>query len=138
MARENVEVPGHLVLPELSEILKMRQEPVNPNSEGNDNQHAYTFVVEHLLGQVRGKREWDMTKCFNKVSEVVGVSDEAFVLLLLDNHYDAWLEDRPPSDKEQNKVGRGIYTSQEKGASNKKFGGWTAQGIKCYNQLYQN
>jgi hypothetical protein len=63
LLHQNQEVPQHLHLPTLSEILKMRQKPVrNGNDDLEDIQQAFTFLVEHLLGHVMGKRDWDMTK----------------------------------------------------------------------------
>jgi hypothetical protein len=142
--RQNQEVPLHLELPKLSEILKMRQKPGVLDSDRDDDQEydlqeqAFTFLVEHLLGHVIGKREWDMKKCFHMVSDHVSISDEAYTLLLLENVYEKWLkikQHQQPGEKRT--IVKGKYTDPEKGASNEKYKGWTVDGIKRYNQLYQ-
>ena len=53
------------------------------------------------------------------------VSDEAFMLLVLDNNYDMWL------DAESSKVGRGRYT---KNAANKKICSWNKEGMCQLNE----
>ena len=142
--RQNQEVPLHLELPKLSEILKMRQKPGVLDNDRDDDQEynlqeqAFTFLVEHLLGHVIGKREWDMKKCFHMVSDHVSISDEAYTLLLLENVYEKWLkikQHQQPGEKRT--IVKGKYTDPEKGASNEKYKGWTVDGIQRYNQLYQ-
>jgi hypothetical protein len=56
------------------------------------------------------------------------VLHEAFMLLVLDNNYDMWL------DAESNKVGRGRYTEN---AANRKFCGWSNEGMHQFNELIQ-
>ena len=63
------EVPPHIKLPELREILKMRQPPATPNTwRGEAAPHqekdmsTFTFVVEHLVGAILGKKVWDKYK----------------------------------------------------------------------------
>jgi hypothetical protein len=68
-------VPDHMKLPELRDILKMIPPPT-PNARGEENDHqdenmtAFTFVVEHLVGAILGKKVWDKYKCctcFDKI-----------------------------------------------------------------------
>jgi hypothetical protein len=115
----------------------MRQEPVGDNDDQEDIQQAFTFLVEHLLGHVIGKRCWDTTKCFYPVSDKVTISDEAYTLLLCENVYEKWIQMKPPQAGQKLIVVKGKYTDPENGASNEKFKGWTADGIQRYNQLYQ-
>jgi hypothetical protein len=56
------------------------------------------------------------------------VSDEAFMLLILENQYDLWLH------AESSKVGRGPYTEN---GPNKKFCGWTNEGMRRFNKLME-
>jgi hypothetical protein len=143
LIQQDQDVPLHLDLPTLSEILKMHQKP--PGVMGNDKQEdygkqgqAFTFLVEHLLGHIIGKREWDMMKCFHVVSEWVSISDEAYTLLLLENVYEKWLAIKPDITGEKQTSVRGEYTDPEKGASNEKYKGWTVKGIEQYNELYKS
>jgi hypothetical protein len=140
--RENQEVPIHLDLPTLSDILKMRQRPRmlhdNEDQEYKQQERAFTFLVDHLLGHVIGKREWDMMKCFHLVSDRVSVSDEAYTLLLLENVYEEWLKLKPNQPGEKQTIVKGKYTDPEKGASNEKYKGWTVDGIKRYNELHNS
>jgi hypothetical protein len=142
LVNQDQAVPRHLDLPKLSELLKMRQNPADNDNEddqeNNKEQQAFTFLTEHLLGHVIGKRDWDIKRCFHRVSDYVSISDEAYTLLLCENVYEKWLKIKPPQAGEVQTVVRGKYTDQGNGASNKKYKGWTAQGIQRYNQLYQN
>ena len=118
----------------------MRQNPADDDDDDpeNNTQQAFTFLVEHLLGHVIGKRDWDIKKCFRTVSDYVSISDEAYTLLLCENVYEKWLKIKPTQAGTVRNIVRGKYTDQENGASNEKFKGWTAEGIERYNQLYQN
>ena len=138
LLRQNQEVPIHLDLPRLCDILKMRQKPVGDKFDQEEIQQAFTFLVEHLLGHVIGKSDWDTTKCFHPVSDKVTISDEAYTLLLCENVYEKWMQMKPPQAGQKLTVVKGKYTDPENGATNEKFKGWTADGIQRYNQLYQD
>jgi len=121
----NQELPVHMKLPELTEILKLRQMPRRGNGTNN---RAFTFVVEHLAGAVIGHRRWKLNRCYTPLSEAMTVSDEAFMLLVLENNYELW------KDAASNRVGRGKYTEN---ARNRKFCGWSDEGIKRFNKLIE-
>jgi hypothetical protein len=61
LVNQDQAVPQHLDLPKLSELLKMRQNPADNDNEddpeNNKEQQAFTFLAEHLLGHVIGKRD---------------------------------------------------------------------------------
>jgi hypothetical protein len=59
LVNQEQDVPQHLELPKLSKLLKMRQNPADDDDDDpeNNTQQAFTFLVEHLLGQVIGKRD---------------------------------------------------------------------------------
>lgn len=114
------EVPSHKQLPTLEDILKLRQAPQRNNNT------AFTFMVEHLAGTVIGQRKWKTTRCYAPLNKHMSVSDEAFMLLVLENQYDLWVNSDTAS------VGRGQYT---KNGPNKKFCGWTNEGMRRFNQL---
>lgn len=122
----------------------MRQKPrVIDDDQESDTEYirqeqAFTFLIEHLLGHVIGKREWNMIKCFHMVSDRVSISDEAYTLLLLENVYEKWLKLKPQQPGEKQTIVKGKYTNPEKGASNEKYKGWTVKGFERYNELYKN
>jgi hypothetical protein len=61
LVNQDQAVPRHLDLPKLSELLKMHQNPADNDNEddpeNNKEQQAFTFLAEHLLGHVIGKRD---------------------------------------------------------------------------------
>jgi hypothetical protein len=109
------EIPIHKQLPTLKDIIKMQQSPRSSNNT------AFTFIVEHLVGAIVGIRKWKTTRCYAPVSKHVSISNEAFMLLVLENQYDLWME------SETSRVGRGKYTEN---APNKKFCGWSNEGMR--------
>jgi hypothetical protein len=56
----------------------------------------------------------------------MSVSDEAFMLLVLENQYELWM------DAESTRVGRGRYTDN---VPNKKYCGWSNEGMRRFNIL---
>jgi hypothetical protein len=130
MERAGTEVPGHMTLPDLQEILKMRPSPMTPNDDDqDDNQNditTFTFVTEHLVSAVLGKKEWDRYKCRERLSTRFTPSDEAYLYVVLTNSYDLWKND------EDSRVGTGSLT---KDGTNKKYCGWTREGIQVYNDF---
>jgi hypothetical protein len=81
-------------LPPLEDILKIRQSP------RNNNNTTFTFFVEYMAGAVIGQRSrWKTTRCYARLSKHMTVSDEAFMLLILKNQYELWI------DSNSNKVG---------------------------------
>jgi hypothetical protein len=56
----------------------------------------------------------------------MSISDEAFMLLVLENQYELWM------DAETTRVGRGRYTDN---VPNKKYCGWSKEGMRHFNQL---
>ena len=122
MSDQGQEVPTHMQLPTLEEILKLRQAPrLNNNT-------TFTFIVEHLAGAVIGQRKWKTTRCYAPLTKHMSVSDEAFMLLVLENQYELWI------NSDTTKVGRGKYTEN---GPNKKFCGWSNEGMRRFNKLLE-
>jgi hypothetical protein len=101
------------------------------NEEMNDDNveqdvTAFTFVVEHLVGAIIGKKMWNKGKYKELVSEAFTASDEAFLYVILTNSYDMW------KGANGSRVGAGTLTRD---GTNKKYCGWTKQGIKMYNEM---
>jgi hypothetical protein len=130
-------VPSHMDLPDLQDILKMR--PTVPEDqendenienaeeqEGDDDTTAFTFVVEHLVPAILGRKTWKQKMCSELVSTSFTPSDEAFLYVILQNSYDLW------KSTNGSKMGTGTLT---KDGTNKKFCGWTREGIAVYNEI---
>jgi hypothetical protein len=122
MQRNGGEVPGHMRLPDLQEILKMRPSP--DDDDDHNDITTFTFVAEHLVGAVLGKKVWNRHKCTDKVSTKLTPSDEAYLYVILSNSYDLWI------NAVGTRVGTGSFT---KDGANKKFCGWTREGIHLCN-----
>lgn len=128
-------VPPHMTLPDLKDILQMRTRPTTPNDreedgtgEENTSITTFMFVVDYLVGAVLGKKAWNDNKFRDLLSKKFTPSDEAFLYVILMNSYDLWI------NAEGSRVGNGNLT---KDGTNKKFCGWTREGIQLYNDLLQ-
>jgi hypothetical protein len=126
MEREGKEVPGYMTLPDLQEILKMRPSPTDDDDDDQDDITTFTFVAEYLVGAVIGKKEWDRYKCRDRLSTKFTPSDKAYLYVILTNSYDLW------KNVEGSRVGTGSLT---KDGTNKKYCGWTREGIEMYNEF---
>jgi len=125
---------GGLQVPSLVEILKLRMKP-----EDEVKTHAFEFFVGRILGGAVGNRKWSTKrKAFHPVSSSragITPSDEAFALVVLENIWDTVF---PPvaGGAQDNKNTK--YTGKRvPGTSNKKFEGWSRQGIDRFNYLCQ-
>jgi hypothetical protein len=104
-----------------------------------DDDDPILFLVEHLFGQAHGLRNWKASKSYKGISELLTVSDEAFVLLSIENTWDAIqqeIADTADQEEGSNKslYGKGKYTHS---GTNIKFGGWTRAGIARFNELHE-
>jgi hypothetical protein len=94
MELKGTEVPGHMTLPNLQEIVKMRPSPTTQNDnddDQDDNQNDINTFTEHLVGPVLGKNEWDdRYKCCEWLSTKFTPSNEAYFYVLLTNSNDLW------------------------------------------------
>ena len=119
---EGQEVPIHMQLPTLAEIPNLQEQVPCLNN----NTPAFMFIMEHLAGAVIGQWKWKTTRCYTPLSKHMSVSHEAFMLLVLENQYELWME------SETARVGQGKYTEN---APNKKFCGWSNEGMRRFNNL---
>jgi hypothetical protein len=110
---------------------------------------VFVFYCEELLGKMVGASEWaPKIRCFNTISgairqntkvPLISPSDEAFAVLLVANCIDRWTEEveedaaRPSGDPKPKKNVNGRYTKCDAGQS--KYGGWSPEGLKHYNDL---
>ena len=116
-------------IPTLDEILKLRQPPTwNPTDDRQlTNNKAFVFMVDFIYGSLIGKRQWKRNKLIMPVSKQLTISDEAFVLLVLENNWAILNNDDFAEPK---------YTSRKK-TSNKRNDGWSNDGIIRYNELQE-
>ena len=105
-------------LPQLQDIQLLRYP---------DDEEPYFFFLDKILECVAGRRGWKKARTTQLVSQYCTVSDEAFALLTLENNWEKW--------EKRQKRGPGKYTSSTQG--NKMFEGWSEEGLKRYNQIYQ-
>ena len=103
---------------------------------------AYCFFCEYLLKCVSGKKGFQQKAVTCKISEFVGVSDEAFALLLLENAWDRMEDDAANGDRKRRKSNVPTkYTMNEatinQRTNNRKFAGWSKAGRLRYNVLCQ-
>jgi hypothetical protein len=127
---EGKNVPDHLKEPSLEALGCLQCKP--PEDEESPIackkcNHAFTFLVEHIMPHVIGKLRWKEEMCSKSLSDTkITTSDEAFVLLCLANMWHKWHE-------ESNTSTRGIYTLS---GTNRKYCGWSVAGLKKYNELF--
>ena len=101
---------------------------------------AYALFCQHILICVSGKKQFDNQARTKKLSYFVGVSDEAYALLLLENHWERYEDYANQSPivamhaRYKSKI-KPKFTLQD--GNNKKFKGWSQEGIKRFNQLVQ-
>jgi hypothetical protein len=114
-------------MPALDELLKLRQEPLwDQDDKGRIvNNDGFIFLVSFMFGSLIGKRQWNKDKFTERVSQEMTTSDEAFVLLVLENNWDI-LND--VDNAEAKFTGRTITT-------NRRNDGWSNEGISRYNDL---
>ena len=105
----------------------------------NDNE-PFMFLVEHLMGQVHELRNWKSAKCFQRMPNALTVSDEAFVLLSIENCWDA-IQDQIQEDEDQESGNgrQGVYARGKctNHGMNSRYGGWSPEGIQRFNKLYE-
>jgi hypothetical protein len=131
LEKKGEEVPNYMELPNLEDILKMRQS-LTTNSgvedEGQYDTKSFVFVTKYLVGAVLGKKEWENYKLHHRVLKHFTKTDKAFLYVVLVNSYDLW------KNTEGIRVGTGKLTQD---GSNKKYCGWTKEGIKMYNKILE-
>ena len=111
-------------------------------------QDAFNLFLDTFGETISGFKEFsDYNKQIRLFSETCTVSDEAIVLFFLEKNWDKWsndigemsqvnqevieLTDKHQVERANNHI---IYTKKH---SNKKFGGWTPEGIERYNKITQ-
>eukprot|EP00978_Attheya_sp_CCMP212_P010043 scaffold24040_cov56-Attheya_sp.AAC.2 len=114
----------------LEELLQLREELLWDQNDGRRiiNNKGLLFMVDFMYGSIIGKRQWKKDKFIVLLSSDMTTSDEAFVILVLENNWDilnAVAEAEPK------------YTSRNQ-TSNRRNDGWTNKGIIRYIELQEN
>jgi hypothetical protein len=131
-------------IPELKDIQAM--------SSGGD---TYNWICEKLLKCVVGSVVWNKRFYKDVVSNIATVSDESFLLLVLENNYARWMEEAdykvhpkvaaPGDDSEdetwKENIAPALYTNSGKSqtggkGSNRRCGGWSRAGCLRFNVIY--
>ena len=118
--------------------------------ENRKNKDAMRIFSTRFLLCVIGKCEFKKRRAYMQIAEMATVSDEAFVMLMLDNHWDFWSNRDLEEYKKRLSSGRinkelkqkdartrdggsmGRYTRNQKEA--RQFGGWMKDGLDEYNK----
>jgi len=91
-------------------------------------------MVENILPDICGSSNWKEDICSKPVSETDAIpSDMAFGILTYENMMDKW--QKQAQGTEVPKSEKGKYTSS---GSNRKYGGWSIEGLCRYGDLYRN
>lgn len=120
-----------MIPPDQDEMAKLRIKPPHHETENatTKRNHAFTYLVEHVIPGVRGAKNWKETSSsVHLVDTDVTPSDIAFGILVYENMRDKWDKGEDASKSE-----RGKYTST---GSNRKFSGWSSAGISSYNNHF--
>ena len=131
-------------IPELKDILAM--------SVGGATYH---WICAKLLKCVVGSVVWNKRYYKEVLSDIATVSDESFLLLVLENNYDRWMEeadhkvhpkvaapgDDSDDDTWKENIAPALYTNSGKSqsggkGSNRRCGGWSRAGCLRFNVLY--
>jgi hypothetical protein len=118
-------------MPTLAAIMMMRQ----------NEEEAYKIFCDEVLSQVVGKLEWKTSRHSRAITQWATTSDEAFAIVLLENSWDLWVEMSEHEHQNKGKKGHitfvktkeSLYTRS--GAGTKKYGGWTAIGLKRFGEI---
>ena len=116
------------------ELLKLHQKPL-PGVTDLDvklNNEAFIYFMEFVLPKIAGAKGWQEEMCSNPLSDTkITPSDEAFALLCCKNMWDKWNADDSTTMSRHN---QGKYTSS---GTNRKYGGWSEQGLRRFNELFR-
>jgi hypothetical protein len=139
-------VPNHAVTLTLEEILNFGEKPKEEETEleAAERLRRQVWITEHLAPCVRGFKEWRQMCCSVRLSETdFTPSDEAFLKVACENMWVKWCrqdsaddddDEDPEVRKRQRRAEKGKYTSQ---GSNRKFSGWSGEGIERYNEFFK-
>ena len=91
----------------------------------------FLFFAYELVGCIVGRRNWKQRRCAYPVSTAITVSDEAFLLLQVENQWSDLTSQGTRSTRHPH-INKGRYTKM---GTNRANDGWTSEGIERFNEL---
>ena len=108
------------------------------------NQDFFFYICDTFYKAIKGKVVYSGHTKVQLMSEVVTPSDEAFVLLTIENNYDRWVNqykiDHEHNGEDLKNEVWGPYTRNGIGNTGftRRNSGWSTQGIERYNELCED
>ena len=105
----------------------------------NDTSGMYFDFIEYFILAVVGKIYYKENRCENLLSDFTTVSDEALAILIIENNFDTWWDMAKRNITKDSGVGRKYTnggTSAGTKASSRRYQGWSADGIKRFNEIF--
>jgi hypothetical protein len=104
---------------------------VKTNAECKNKFDDFDVFCTAFLSNVIGKQAYNKKVVQETISNIATVSDEAFVMLCLENSMEQWEQEaRNPTAK---RIKNAVYTASTAEAS--KYGGWRKEGMRQFNTL---
>lgn len=115
----------------------------------SQEQASYEWLCCTFLGCIVGYKAWNKKRAKERISQIATCSDEAFLLLTLENNYQRWLceaewternKGKEPDEKEPKVFPAARYTNSglsRKDGRSRRLQGWAREGYLHFNELYQ-
>ena len=102
-----------------------------------ENQSLHILVCERFLKTVTGEEKWNCNHLIRPLQEFVTPSDEAFLMLVLENNEDRWTDEWEKGiTKDSDVPAKWTNSGRSKGdGKTRKFCGWAKEGIERFNEL---
>ena len=100
------------------------------------NLKDFQWYCENFLSVIVGKQVYKKEKATKLISTIATRSDEALLLVLMENSVHHWTAEVSDPNEEKGKWPEAKYTS--KGNDSKKHLGWSEKGIERYNYYMTN
>ena len=109
----------------------------------------YKWMCANFMPFVVGFKNWKRLERTQKLSQIATCSDEGFLLLILENSYDRWVDeakwlaankDKAKEDRAPKKWAAAKYTNAGKNTANgrcRPCQGWASEGYLRFNELYK-
>ena len=100
------------------------------------NIENFKIFCENLLSVAVGRRKFKEGQCTKRISKFCSISNEAFVVISVENSYERWKwewTNQQAAGAAPGPMPTKKYTQNPSAA--KKYRGWSAEGIKQYFQL---
>ena len=115
----------------------------------SDGGAHYTWMCAKFIPFVVGFKHWNRFYRTQKLSKLATCSDESFLLLVLENNYERWVDeaewletnkDKPMAERAPKHWAAAKYTNSGKSQSNgrcRPCQGWSNEGYKRFNALHK-